>query len=213
MISNITVTPTSSQGLFSEPHHSAHEPEGSRTQQHDADTTAALRAHHLWLAFLLELWATTSSRGGADSAAAAGMLLHVLQRSLADPSLLSMHPLAVGARFRLLQLALRCAAWQLQQAQQQQAQQPLDLGDSSVAGDVRLGAAAQPSAAALGGVLLQERAIRAGLLWFKGRPDFYHRSSLRHAEEAYQSIQVGLRGQLRRCGLHSSARRGLRELC
>jgi hypothetical protein len=119
------------------------------------------------------------------------MLLHVLQRSLADPALLSMHPLAVGARFRLLQLALRCAAWQLQQAQQQQAQPPLDVGDGSVAGDAQLGGVAQPSAAALGGVLLQERAIRASLLWFSGRPDFYHRSSLRQAEEAYQAIQVG----------------------
>jgi hypothetical protein len=53
-----------------------------------------------------------------------------------------------------------------------------------------VGGSARP-AAVLGGVLLQERVLRAGLLWFKGRPDFYHRSSLRQAEEAHGAIQVG----------------------
>lgn len=66
----------------------------------------AVAAHHTWLAQLLEMWVVVARLGDSRTAAARQQYGRLLHASLRDPSLLTSHPAAVGARFRLLTLGL-----------------------------------------------------------------------------------------------------------
>jgi hypothetical protein len=67
----------------------------------------AISAHFLWLSFLTEQWAIISRLRDARTAAARVMYGRLLAASLQDPAVLSHHPAAVGAYFRLLTLGLK----------------------------------------------------------------------------------------------------------
>lgn len=67
----------------------------------------AISAHFLWLSFLTEQWAIISRLRDARTAAARVMYGRLLAASLQDPAVLSHHPAAVGAYFRLLSLGLK----------------------------------------------------------------------------------------------------------
>lgn len=67
----------------------------------------AISAHFLWLSFLQEQWAIISRLRDARTAAARVMYGRLLAASLHDPAVLSHHPAAVGAYFRLLTLGLK----------------------------------------------------------------------------------------------------------
>lgn len=66
-----------------------------------------MSAHFLWLSFLQEQWAVISSLRDGRTAAARVMYGRLLAASLHDPAVLSHHPAALGAYFRLLTLALQ----------------------------------------------------------------------------------------------------------
>jgi hypothetical protein len=61
----------------------------------------------MWLSYLLEQWAVVSRLRDGRTAAARVMYGRLLAASLQDPVVLSHHPAAVGAYFRLLTLALK----------------------------------------------------------------------------------------------------------
>jgi transposase len=67
----------------------------------------AISAHFLWLSFMQEQWAVISKLRDARTAAARVMYGRLLAASLLDPAVLSHHPAAVGAYFRLLTLGLK----------------------------------------------------------------------------------------------------------
>jgi hypothetical protein len=67
----------------------------------------AISAHFLWLSFLQEQWAIISRMRDARTAAARVTYGRLLAASLHDPAVLSHHPAAVGAYFRLLTLGLK----------------------------------------------------------------------------------------------------------
>jgi hypothetical protein len=67
----------------------------------------AISAHFLWLSFLQEQWAIISRMRDARTAAARVTYGRLLAASLHDPVVLSHHPAAVGAYFRLLTLGLK----------------------------------------------------------------------------------------------------------
>ena len=66
----------------------------------------AVSAHHMWLSYLIELWSIVSPLGDDRASAAQHQFGRLLHASLQDPSVLTHHPAAVGAYFRLLQLGL-----------------------------------------------------------------------------------------------------------
>jgi hypothetical protein len=66
----------------------------------------AIYAHFLWLSHLLETWAVVSRLRDGRTAAARAVYGRLLAASLQDPAVLSHHPAAVGAYFRLLTLGL-----------------------------------------------------------------------------------------------------------
>lgn len=70
-------------------------------------TSQAISAHFLWLSFLQEQWAVVGKLRDARTAAARVMYGRLLAASLHDPAVLSHHPAAVGAYFRLLTLGLK----------------------------------------------------------------------------------------------------------
>jgi transposase len=70
-------------------------------------TSQAISAHFLWLSFLQEQWAVIGKLRDARTAAARVMYGRLLAASLHDPAVLSHHPAAVGAYFRLLTLGLK----------------------------------------------------------------------------------------------------------
>lgn len=69
--------------------------------------TQAVSAHFLWLSFLTEQWAVIARLRDARTAAARVMYGRLLAASLQDPAVLSHHPAALGAYFRLLTLGLK----------------------------------------------------------------------------------------------------------
>lgn len=70
----------------------------------------AISAHSLWLGHLRETWAVMSLLRDTRTAAARGVLGRLLAASLQDPLVLSHHPAALGAYFRLLSFGLTYAA-------------------------------------------------------------------------------------------------------
>lgn len=66
----------------------------------------AISAHFLWLSYLIETWAVVSRLRDSRTAAARTVYGRLLAASLRDPLVLSHHPAAVGAYFRLLTLGL-----------------------------------------------------------------------------------------------------------
>lgn len=77
------------------------------TSQVIAAALQAISAHFLWLSYLQEQWAIISRLRDARTAAARVMYGRLLAASLHDPAVLSHHPAAVGAYFRLLTLGLK----------------------------------------------------------------------------------------------------------
>lgn len=75
---------------------------------------AAIRAHHAWVVFLTEVWQSQRHDRSPGCLSLRGSIGRILDASLGgiDESPLSLHPAAIGARFRLLHLALSyiCAA-------------------------------------------------------------------------------------------------------
>lgn len=67
----------------------------------------ALSAHFLWLSYLMETWAVVSRLRDSRTAAARTVYGRLLAASLQNPCVLSHHPAAVGAYFRLLTLGLQ----------------------------------------------------------------------------------------------------------
>lgn len=112
---------------------------------------AALLSHHLWLGFFMELWFVCSHRSDSSTLALMSAFHRLFESSLASPFTLSAHPASVGARFRLLFLALKFCLHGLQQPP----------GTTST------------SAASEAAVALGKRLIEAGLDWFARPPSYF----------------------------------------
>lgn len=67
----------------------------------------AISAHFLWLGHLCETWEVVGRLRDGRTDAARALYSRLLAASLHDPAMLSHHPAAVGAYFRLLTLGLR----------------------------------------------------------------------------------------------------------
>lgn len=78
---------------------------GCPDESADAECLDGIQAHNLWLSFLLEQWELAKTE--PNTLAYSSIYGRLLQHSLSDPSALTHHPAAVGARFRLLMLGLR----------------------------------------------------------------------------------------------------------
>ncbi len=92
--------------------------DSSGEEQHAAPGVAVdtIHAHHLWIAFLWEVWEQRRHDLSRMKGKAAAALWRLFSASLADAGrLLTAHPASAGARFRLLLLALKyCRAQQAQ---------------------------------------------------------------------------------------------------
>jgi len=158
-------------GLFSARQHTLDDEDGEDLDPeeafHDEGMLAALAAHGAWLAHLSELWTAAVRLGDVRSEAVRGLYGRLLHHSLRDPSVLSSHPAALGARFRLLTLGLQ-------------------YGRSLLS---------RPAAGSDPGVLLLfDKILRAALFWFRDPPRYYAKGTRREAGDAVAALAGFLQG-------------------
>uniref|UniRef100_A0A383V936 1-phosphatidylinositol 4-kinase n=1 Tax=Tetradesmus obliquus TaxID=3088 RepID=A0A383V936_TETOB len=132
---------------------------------HDEGVLQAIYAHFLWLSHLLETWAVVSRLRDGRTAAARAVYGRLLAASLQDPAVLSHHPAAVGAYFRLLTLGL-------------------------VYGRSCLGAAGSGPGRGQDVLLLFDRILRAALLWFRSPPRYFARCSRHTAQQQLAALEA-----------------------
>ncbi|KAF6255211.1 hypothetical protein COO60DRAFT_237645 [Scenedesmus sp. NREL 46B-D3] len=132
---------------------------------HDEGVLQAIYAHFLWLSHLLESWAVVSRLRDGRTAAARAVYGRLLAASLQDPAVLSHHPAAVGAYFRLLTLGL-------------------------VYGRSCLGAAGSGADRGQDVLLLFDRILRTALLWFRSPPRYFARCSRNTAQQQLAALEV-----------------------
>ncbi|GMH40744.1 hypothetical protein BSKO_08648 [Bryopsis sp. KO-2023] len=125
----------------------------------DAKCLEGINAHTLWLSFLLEQWELV--RNEPSTGAFCAIYGRLLQQSLGDPSVLSHHPAAAGALFKLLTLGLRYCEFCLK-----------DHVESVSA------------------AVLYERIIKAGLTWFECPPAWYGGWTRTENEEEALAVDV-----------------------
>eukprot|EP00878_Enallax_costatus_P012821 GHUV01013388.1.p1 GENE.GHUV01013388.1~~GHUV01013388.1.p1 ORF type:complete len:2087 (+),score=705.77 GHUV01013388.1:215-6475(+) len=137
---------------------------------HDESMLQAISAHFLWLSYLMETWAVVSRLRDSRTAAARTVYGRLLAASLRDPSVLSHHPAAVGAYFRLLTLGL--------------------VYGQSCLRSVTSSGSGKAVAAGADVLLLFDRILQAALLWFKSPPRYFARCTRKAAAEQLAALQA-----------------------
>eukprot|EP00878_Enallax_costatus_P038098 GHUV01043251.1.p1 GENE.GHUV01043251.1~~GHUV01043251.1.p1 ORF type:complete len:186 (+),score=43.64 GHUV01043251.1:440-997(+) len=118
----------------------------------------------------METWAVVSRLRDSRTAAARTVYGRLLAASLRDPSVLSHHPAAVGAYFRLLTLGL--------------------VYGQSCLRSVTSSGSGKAVAAGADVLLLFDRILQAALLWFKSPPRYFARCTRKAAAEQLAALQA-----------------------
>eukprot|EP00884_Botryococcus_braunii_P016006 jgi/Botrbrau1/3089/Bobra.0070s0075.1 len=135
----------------------------------DQASIDAISAHHLWLSFWLETWQVLGSGTGPVASALLNIMKYTVSVSLQDATVLTSHPAAAGARFRLLQLALLVARYH---------QSSKGFGGSDFKEQRQLTAG-----------ILYQRVLKGALLWFAGPVPWYGRFSPAEAREEAAAVE------------------------